>query len=116
MNSVAWVGPHDPKDQYDLQGLHNVDVSLFSLAVKSAWSLILHLRAGWDNLNAMRHDAEDLHDRLSTHSNLYFAWRDRYVPYHFHLYTRWDLVDLNDMLMFNREGICLITIFLDVCI
>ena len=29
MHSFAWVGPHDLKDLYDLQGLHNVDVSLF---------------------------------------------------------------------------------------
>ena len=53
MNSFAWVGPRDLNDLYDLQGLYNVDVSLFLLAVRSAWSLWLRLRAGWDDLNAM---------------------------------------------------------------
>ena len=28
-NNFAWVGPHDIKDLYDLQGLQNVDVSHF---------------------------------------------------------------------------------------
>ena len=38
----------------------------------------------------------DPKDRLFTHPNL-FAWRYRYVPYHFHLSARWGLVDLNDV-------------------
>ena len=29
MNTFAWVGPLFPNDLYDLQGLYNVDVSLF---------------------------------------------------------------------------------------
>ena len=39
MNSFAWMGPYDPNYLYDLQGLYNKYVSLFSLAVRSAWSL-----------------------------------------------------------------------------
>ena len=52
VNSSAQGGLHDLKDLYDLQDLYSVDVSPFG-AMISTWSLWSHLRAGWDDLNAM---------------------------------------------------------------
>ena len=66
MTTFAWVGPHDVKVMYDLQGLHNVDrcITLF-LAVKSARFWFLHLVAcgvGRSERHIFEHDVEDLHE------------------------------------------------------
>ena len=53
LNTFNGWGLHDLKDLYDLQGLYNVDVSLFFGGEICLILIFALAREGWDDLNAM---------------------------------------------------------------